>query len=398
MALAVPTTASINATIIAQLEASLSQTIPLLPKAFSRVLSKALAGVFILVYKYAGFMFLQLFVAFAQNRDTEINGTTVNPLQAWGVLIGVGLPDDATQAELVISVTVNSQTGSIPAGSQVRRADSGVVYLTQADVALDASTVSVGIKASSDEDGGDGSGAIGNLSIGDVVSFANPLASIERDATVASIDVTGADAETTEVYRTRIINKFQARPQGGAYADYRDWATGVTGIINAYPYTGDTAGEIDVYVEATEASSGSADGIPTGAQLTEVAAAIQLDVAGKASRRPVGAAVNVYAITRSEFDITVIGLDVPDEVTVKANISTGVDEHLRTRDSFITGLSVLPRDARVTLAAVGGVIDGIVNAAGGAVGQIILEKSSVVLIAYTVGKGERAKLGAIDYA
>ena len=107
MALAVPTTASINATIIAQLEASLSQTIPLLPKAFSRVLSKALAGVFILVYKYAGFMFLQLFVAFAQNRDTEINGTTVNPLQAWGVLIGVGLPDAATHAELVISVTVN---------------------------------------------------------------------------------------------------------------------------------------------------------------------------------------------------------------------------------------------------------------------------------------------------
>nr|MCH9737100.1 hypothetical protein [Actinomycetes bacterium] len=61
MSLTTPTTKEISDNIIAQLEASFSQTIPLLQKAFFRVLSTVLAGVFILLYKYGGFMFLQMF-------------------------------------------------------------------------------------------------------------------------------------------------------------------------------------------------------------------------------------------------------------------------------------------------------------------------------------------------
>ena len=397
MALAVPTTEEINTNIVAQLESSLSQTIPLLPKAFTRVLAKALAAVFILIYKYAGFIFLQIFVEFAQNKDTIINGRVVNPLVAWGDLIGVGKPAVAVQAELVISVNVITQVGAIAAGLQVLRTETGVLYLTKSAVALDASVVSVTIVASSDEEGGDGSGAQGNLADGDVVSFANPIAQIERDAVVASTAITGAEAESTDNYRKRIIDKFQARPQGGAYADYREWATGVTGIINAYPFTSSTPGEIDVYSEATEASSGSPDGIPTGTQLQSVLDAIELDVAGKATRRPGTAGVNSLPITRTAFDVVILELDVVDEVSTKASISIGLDQHLRTRESFIKGLSVLPRDDRITLAAVGGIVDGIVNASGGAVGQISLQLSGVLIISHTVTAGEKAKLGTVTY-
>lgn len=80
MSLTTPTTKEISDNIVAQLEATLNQTIPLLPKAFIRVLAKALAGVFILLYKYAGFMLLQLFVRTASMGSTEVNGVSVTPL------------------------------------------------------------------------------------------------------------------------------------------------------------------------------------------------------------------------------------------------------------------------------------------------------------------------------
>ena len=51
MSLDTTTTKEISDNIIAQLESTLNQTIPGLPKSFYRVLSKALSGVFILLWK-----------------------------------------------------------------------------------------------------------------------------------------------------------------------------------------------------------------------------------------------------------------------------------------------------------------------------------------------------------
>ena len=397
MTLAVPTTKTVSDSIVAQLAASISQSIPLLPKAFSRVLAKALAGLFVLLYKYCGFIFLQLFVQHASMEETTINGVVIRPLVWLGRLFGAGDPNPAEQAELVIDVTVTNETGTLSAGEQLLRAATGIVYTTKYAVALDAPTVQVTIVASSDQDDGDGSGSIGNLVADDVVTFANPLANVDRDATVSSVAVSGADEETPEAYRARVLRKVQQRPQGGAYADYPDWAFDVAGIIHVYPYTSDTPGEVDVYCEATEASSGSADGFPTGAQLTAVADAIELNVSGKASRRPANAAVNVLSITREAFDVTIYGLTVDDEATVKSDLSDGLDEYLRSREPFILGLSVLPRDDRITQAAVGGIVDGIVSAAGGTVSKVELSKDSVNLTAHTLDKGAKAKLGTASY-
>ena len=119
MPLQTPTTKQINDNIIAQLEASLNQTIPLLPKAFLRVLAKVLAGVFILLYKYGGWNSLQQFVETASFAETEINGRTLNPLLTWGRQVGVGDPAAATQAELIVDIVVENQTGFLPSGSQL---------------------------------------------------------------------------------------------------------------------------------------------------------------------------------------------------------------------------------------------------------------------------------------
>jgi uncharacterized phage protein gp47/JayE len=394
MSLVTPSTATISANIIAQLESALSQTIPLLPKAFARVLAKTLAAVFILVYKYAGFMFLQIFVAFATLEETEINGKLIRPLVQWGRLIGVGDPIAAAAAEHTITVTVTNQTGSLAAGAQLIRSETGVIYQTVAAVLLNAATVTAAIIAVSDQDGNGGVGEIGNLEAGDIVSFANPLPNVATDAVILARTVDGEDAEDVETYRARVLERFRARPQGGAYADYRIWGEEVAGVVNIYPYTGDP-GEVDVYVEVSTVLD--PDGIPDGAKLAEVAAAIELDDAGLATRRPANAAVNTLAISRTAFDVNVDGLDVLDVASTQTSIEDGLDEYLRAREPFIVGLSTLPRDDRITAAALGGLVEEIVSANGGTVTVVTMTVSGDPFPAYTLGDGEKAKLGTVTY-
>lgn len=397
MSLTTPTTKEISDNIIAQLEASLNQSIPLLPKSFLRVLARALAGVFVLLYKYGGFMFLQMFVRTATISETTINGRLISPLIEWGRLIGVGDPAAATQAELLIDITVENQTGTLPSGSQLVNTDNGVTYITIGAVLLNAPTVQATIRAVSDQAGGGGAGAIGNLGPGATVSFANPLANVSRNAVVVSQVVTGSDAESTEAYRQRVIDRFQKRPQGGAYADYELWGEEPAGIINVYPYTSDCPGQVDVYCEATPESSGDPDGIPTAAQLQEVLDSIELDRNGLASRRPANALANTFPITRTGFDIRVTGLVVDSLAEVQTTITTAIEEYFLDREPFIEGLSVLPRRDRITRSAVGGVVDDIVSAAGGIFSSVIVTQNAVNIELYGLGIGEKAKAATVTF-
>lgn len=381
-----PTTRTISDQIVADLSSTLEQSIPLLPKAFVRVLAWSLAGVFVLLFKYANWMFLQLFVAHASAAETTVNGKKIVPLIEWGVLLGVGYPIAAQRAQLSTSVTVKDQTGDLPAGSLLLYDATRIVYETVAAVALDAPTVTVTVRAIGDDSGSDGSGAIGNLPEGAVLSFANTPANVATDATVVEVLVTGTDAENIDAYRKRIIKRVQRRPQGGAYADYQAWGEAVAGIANIYPYAGANPGEVDVYVEATEESSGDPDGIPTGAQITAVREAIEGEEGGLATRRPVGAALNVLPISRLGFALQVSGLD-PDTEAVRQAIEQGSDEYLRFREPFIVGLSSNPRTDRITQAAMSGVVVTIAEANGSTVTAVALTPP-----AHTLLPGQKAKL------
>lgn len=386
----VPTTKEVTDLIVAQLESKLSQTIPLLPKAFLRVLAAILSGVFILLWKYAGFIFLQMFVADATMQETTINGKVRRPLVEWGRLIGVEDPQEATRAEHIIAVGVTNQTGSLAAGAQLID-DNGVVHETVSDVALNAPLVPAKIRAISGPEDGDGTGTIGNLEDGTIFSFARPYPNVASEVFVASREVSGVDAETETSYRTRIINRFQARPQGGAYADYRLWGEEVEGVAHIYPYTGNNPGEVDIYVEVD--TDVEPDGIPDQAHLDAVFDAIELnDDDGTATRRPVNAAINVFSIVRVAWDVEVYNLQVDDPTSVKADLKSGIDEYFRSREPFIVGLSVLPRSDRITKAAVGGIVDTIVNAAGGTVDDVIIKRGGVSLPAWLLERGEKAKL------
>lgn len=395
MSLQTPTTQDISDNIIAQLEATLNQTIPLLPKSFMRVLAKVLAGVFVLLYKYGGFIFLQMFVQTASIATTTINGKTVSPLLSWGRLIGAIDPTPAVPAELLIEVSVTNQVGNLDSGSQLLNSDNGVTYITIGTVALSSPTVQVNIRAAGDQTGGNGAGSIGNLSPSDIVSFANPLANVARDAVVLSQVTTGADSESTDLYRQRVIDLFQKRPQGGAYSDYEVWGEEVTGIVNCYPYTGNYPGQVDVYVEATVASSGDPDGIPTTAQLQAVLDNINLDSSGLATRRPANALVNTLPITRSGFYVDVLGLAADDLATVQATIQTAVTNYFLNAEPYIDGLTLPPRRDRLTQSALIGLVNDIVSAVNGTFSTVTFQTVAAPtydITLYILGQGEKAKL------
>jgi len=386
-----PTTQEISDLIVAQLEGALSQTIPLLPKAFNRVLAKVLAGVFVLIYKYSGFIFLQMFVAHATLQETTINGKLVKPLQVWGELVGVEPPTPATRAEFIALVNVTNQVGELPQGTKLIRDATGVVYETATAQLLNAPQIGVPIRAVSDQAGGDGSGTVGNMEPGTIIQFASTQANVSSDVFITSQTVVGADAEPATSYRTRVVNRFQAKPQGGAYADYRLWGEEVEGVANIYPYSGTKPGEVDVFVEVD--TDVDPDGLPDLAHLNAVRDSIELEGdTGKATRRPVGAAVNVLSIGRSAWEVQISGLDVEDEVSVKADIEAGLDEYFRSREPFIVGLSVLPREDRFTKAAIAGIVDAIVDAVGGTVNDVQLQRSGVSVPSWTLTRGEKAKL------
>lgn len=387
-----PTTAEIRTQIVDHIATSIGQSIPLMPKSFIRVLAAALAGVFVLLYKYAGWQTLQMFVRTASFSETEIGGKTIRPLVEWGLLSGAGPPGEATAAQLRIEVEVEQQGDTLPTGSQLLRSQTGVTYITTAPVALDAATVEVDIRAVADQEDGGGLGAIGNLDPGDTVDFASPLTGVARTATVTAQIETAADGESESAYRTRVIERFQRRPQGGAYVDYAEWGGDVAGIARVYPYTGQP-GRVNVYVRAAD----EPDGIPTSAQLDAVEAAINFDDNGLASRRPIGALVSALPITRRPFDVEIEGLDVPDQPTVETQIETALDEYLRDREPYIVGLSIPPREDRITASALTGVVDEIVNEAGGVFTGLTLLDGGSPVTSYILDEGELAKLDGVTF-
>lgn len=395
--LTTPTTKEINDNIIAQLEAAINQSIPLLPKAFNRVLARTMAGVFILLFKYGGWIFLQQFVQTASDRPTTIFGVTVVPLIFWGRLIGVGEPIAGTNAELSITITVTNQVGSLSSGAQLGSSLNGFTYLTLTTILLDAPTVTVTVRAVNDQTNGNGVGVLGNLDDADTsMSFVNAQPGVAQGVVVASSVVTAADAETTEEYRQRVIDRFQKQPQGGAYADYELWGLEAAGVINIYPYTGDP-GQVNIYSEVNN----QVDGIPDAAQLLSVFDIIEQDENGLASRRNANTVVNSLPITRQNFFVTVKGItDVADITQVEADINTAVASFFFSFEPFIPGVSLQARNDTITQSKLSGLVEDIVTANAGIFNNATFHQTAGggSINKFILSEGEKAGLDSISFA
>ena len=237
MALQEPTTNEIRDTLIANIEARLGQDVPILPKAVWRVLAAAIAGVIIILYKFGSYQFLQMF---PQTADED-------SLARWGDLVGI-IRSPAEAARIEIQCT-GEDGRVILTSSRIINNTTGITYLVDADATIVGGVATTTMVATS-------TGSVGNVSDGKVLSFVTPLPGVDNNVTVTDTIDVGLDIENLEVYRGRVVDRFRKIPQGGAFADYEAWALEVPTIINAYPYSGDLEGTVEVFSESNQDPDG----------------------------------------------------------------------------------------------------------------------------------------------
>ncbi len=224
----------------------------------------------------------------------------------------------------------------------------------------------------------------------------NAQENVEQTTTVNGITVIAIDGESTEDYRQRVINSFQATPANGTYVDYRIWGEGVDGIAAVYPYTGNIPGQVDVYVRsATEPF-----GVPTAAQLDAVFQAIELDENGLATRRPANDFVNVVSIIPRDFDVEVSTLTVPVGVNlqeVKDSITLDLTNFFESRAPFINGLDFPPKVNRIAKNEILCIVDEVVNAVGGNFVDVTVNLDAAPVASYELGIGEITKFLGVTF-
>ncbi len=398
MAIDTTTIKGISDGIVSQLEQSLNTQFPLLPKSFNRVLSKSIASAFIMQTHYSNFIYLQQYVATCSAKDIKILGGTINPLSFWGDLIGVAPRKNGERAINTVTVTVSQSGGVLDAGTQLISATNGFTYITSQAYNLTAPSIDIEVKAANDESGNSGVGDFGNLQNGTEISFVSPPVTVGKNAIVIDQVQTGADPESVDSYRSRVVIAYKRRKQGGAYIDYKAWGEEVSGIVTVYPYTGQ-AGEVDIYCEATEDSSGSPDGIPTPSQLEAVKQSIEFDQNGKPTRRPAGTFVNTYPITRTGFKVTVNGLVVDNIAQVQQEITRAVTDFFIAAEPYIEGLSVPPRTDSISRVSVESVVYDVVQGFNGTFSSASVTLADDTPIStYQLDIGEKAKLSEMSFA
>lgn len=384
MSLQTPQISELRQTTISQLESELDQEDQSLPKATVRALGTVLAGLFVLLMKYAGWMFLQQFVRWASFRETTVLGRVLVPLRMLGDEHGVDPPVDGAKARFTVSVVPITLGSTLKANTAIIDRPTQRIYKTISDTVLSTNPTSVDVRAVAE-------GAIYNVTTATALHFVSPQSNAQRELAVTAIVTEGTDPEGEDSYRGRIQQKRTAPAQGGAHADYQQWAREISGITNVYPYN-NGPGRVIVYCEATVASSGSADGIPTNSQLNQVAARINLPVTGIASRRTINALVGVVAISRKALGVQVIGLVVANQAAVEAQIEAACNEYLRNAEPYIVGLTLPPRRDVITQSAMARVVDEIVSANEGRVTDVVLLDGATPIRTYSLGPGQRAKL------
>lgn len=181
-----------------------------------------------------------------------------------------------------------------------------------------------------------------NLLVGNALTITEPVIGVDQGVTVNSITSQGLAAESTEDYRSAILDAIQLEPQGGSKTDYRLWANDAQGVRLVYPYVKDSdAGTMQIYVEATEEDSTDGNGTPSTEMLEDVYDVIQFDPdettpTYNRGRRPAQATIETIAISLNPVDIEITGLEI-NTAEVQSSIEENLKAYIKTVRPFVAG-------------------------------------------------------------
>lgn len=395
MSLNIPTTQEITDRSLANLEASLNQTAPLNDKAFLRVLSAMTGMTETELFKFGVERAKQNLALTATGNDLDLIG------QEYGI---VRKPAEAA----VLTITLPATDGTvIPTSVSYVGNANAVIYFPQAEVVATGGLATSNVTA---ED----LGVIGNLNVSDTMTITIQIAGATTLATVTVVVNVGAELETDDAYRQRVLNAIRSTSGGGNANDYKTWAEQVGGVLQAYPYSGkpnasppgiDPASvppERTVFVESTDT-----DGIASGALLTEVRDSITTDPVTGAARQPLGLTddtLHVESIIRTAIHVKITNFDEGTgvEATIKADIETALTTYFLSLNMFVVAID-LPSDRNdlITKLTISDVVQDVLKTGDASAELVEFEDTAGVpspLDSYQIDAGELTKLGAVTYA
>lgn len=247
----------------------------------ARALGQAVAGYAHGLYGYLDWIARQILPDSAEAEALDRHGAL------WQV---ARTPADYASGSVLATGTAGA---SVSKGARVR-ATNGAEYSVLGTVAIGGGgTAVVTVDAVA-------AGAAANVLAGAVLTFTTPLTGVVSTVTVQSGGLTGgADEETDDAYRARILARMADAPGGGTAADYKRWALAVAGVTRAWVRPGaGGAGTVTVYFAMDLAY---ANGIPQAGDVTTMQAALD-------AQRPVTAVVTAAAPTAKTLNLTIVGL------------------------------------------------------------------------------------------
>lgn len=240
-----PTLSELRAQVAQDVTASVGAETGLLRRAVLRVLADIQAAMAHLHYGYLDWI----------ARQSVPFTCTDEFLEGWGALKGV-TRKAATAASG--SVVLRGAAGTvIPAGTAMVRAADGVAYTSAEAVAIGlGGTASVPVIAAE-------AGAAGNAVAGSIMALSAAVAGVQSSG-VAGVLTGGADVETDDELRTRMLGAYQRSAMGGAADDYVTWALEVAGVTRAWcRRNGAGIGTVIVYIMLDDANAANG-GFPIG--------------------------------------------------------------------------------------------------------------------------------------
>jgi uncharacterized phage protein gp47/JayE len=321
MAFQRPTLPEIVTRVQADFVSRLNLVTPILRRSMVYVLSRVIAGASHLLHAHLQFLSEQIF---PDQSEAEY-------LERQAALYGLSRLA-ATYAQG--NVTLTGTNGSVaPTGTVLQRAD-GQQYVTLADGTIAAGTATVAIQALT-------AGLAANASAADPLNLITPIAGISSAVVVAAGGLTnGADTESDEGLRARLLLRLQEPPLGGAVTDYVAWALSVSGVTRAWVYPMELGpGTVTVRFVTDDVDPI----IPIAGKVAEVQAYID-------ARRPVTASVTVVAPVAVPVNFTIAVM--PNTAAVKTAVESELKDLLR-RDAFPGGTILLSRIREAVSVAAG---------------------------------------------
>ena len=320
----------------------------------AQVYARVLAGVAHGLYGFIEWVSQQIIIDTAESEFLE------RWASIWGVQRLAATPTSGT-------VTFSLQPGAddIPAGTLVQTLD-GTQFQTTADVTLSANTGTSPLVAVVPA-------AVGNNYSGQSALLVTPILGVNTTAVLGTLSG-GADLETDDSLRARLLNRIQQPPQGGNANDYVQWTLQAPGGNATRAWVTPLAqgpGTVGVQFVCDGNGSGSAI-VPTSAQLLAVQAYL-------VSVRPVTANVIVTAPAPVAIDFIIEGL-IPDTAQEQAAVVAELND-LLTREGQPGGILLLSH------------LRSAISAAAGEWDYELLSPSSNVLL----GSGQIPVLGTVTW-